>query len=524
MPPWLPERGHGDFVDARELTEADIATIRRWADRGAPRGAAADLPLPPQWSDEWQLGTPDLVVTAPDAFQLTPGAGDVFRSFTLPVPLDRARWIRGIEIRPGSARAVHHASLSVDRTPGSRELDAADPSPGFDGAMLSPDAQSPGSRALGWTPGMRAAFEPEGMAWRLDAGSDLVIELHLIAPASEVEPITPSVGLYFSAGAPTRQSMDLKIGVNDLEIPAGAASVTAQADVTLPVDVDVLSIYPHAHYLARDVRAFATQPDGQIVSLIWIKNWDFHWQDQYRYRQPVPLPRGTVITMRYTYDNSAGNPRNPASPPKAVVYGPRASDEMGDLWLRLVPRTPADAVALAETYRDNERRKMLALHERMVEREPRSARWRAALGRSYLESGRVRDAIDQLTAALDLEPGRVSTTGNLAEALRRQGRMRDSIGRFREALAGEPDNLTLQIGLANAFVDNGDLTEAIAAFQRILARRPETVDARLNLGVALGALERFDEAEAEFRRVLVIAPGNADAERNLQMISALRRR
>jgi Flp pilus assembly protein TadD len=371
---------------------------------------------------------------------------------------------------------------------------------------------------------MRAAFEPDGMAWRLDAGADLVVELHLIAPGAGTEQIRPSVAFYFAAAPPTRPSMDFKIGVNDLEIPAGDSAFVAQATVMLPVDVDVLSIYPHAHYLAKDVRGFATLPSGQVLSLIWIKDWDFHWQDQYRYRTPVPLPRGTVITMRYTYDNGAGHQRDRRTPPAAVVYGPRSTDEMGDLWLRLAPRSVADGALLAQAYRDNERQKAMSFYERMVAREPATARWRAALGRAYLEVGRVREAIEHLEAAIALEPERVSALGNLAEAYRRQGRMRESIARFREALALDPGSVTLQFGLASAFADNGDLMEAVDAFQRFLSRSPDHVEARLNLGIALGALGHLDEAEAEFRRVLVIEPGNQDAERNLATVGALRRR
>jgi tetratricopeptide (TPR) repeat protein len=526
MPPWMPERGHGDFENVRELSDTQIATVQRWVESGAPRGADRDLAAPPRWpADAWQLGTPSLVVEPRDGFVLRSGSADVFRTFVIPIPIDRTRYVRGIEVRPGSPRSVHHASLSIDRTSASRELDAADPAPGFDGVMFSEGARSPESRALGWTPGMRPAFEPAGMAWRLEPGADLVVELHLIAPtSSDVETVRPRVALYFADQPPTRLSMDFKIGVNVLDIAAGDAAHVAQTSLTLPVDADVLSVYPHAHYLARDVRAYATLPDGTVESLLWIKNWDFQWQDQYRYRAPVTLPRGSVITMRYTYDNSASNRRNPASPPRAVSYGPKSSDEMGDLWLRLAPRSAADAASLAQAYRDNERRKMLALNERMAEREPASARWRAALGTSYLEAGRLREAIESLTLALALEPGRVSTLGNLGEALRRQGRMGESLARFREALALSPDDVIVGLGLANALEDNGDLVEAVAAFERVLRINPGIVDAHVNLGVALGALGRLDEAEEHFRQALAIQPDNTDAPRNLALLAELRRR
>ena len=90
---------------------------------------------------------------------------------------------------------------------------------------------------------------------------------------------------------------------------------------TLPVPVKALSIYPHAHYLAREMTVVAEMPDGKIERLIRISDWDFNWQDEYEYVEPVHLPKGARLVMRYVYDNSAGNPRNPSSPPRRVLTG-----------------------------------------------------------------------------------------------------------------------------------------------------------------------------------------------------------
>src|SRR5262249_31176521 len=120
------------------------------------------------------------------------------------------------------------------------------------------------------------------------------------------------------------------------------------AKYMLPVDVDVLSVYPHAHYLAKDMRAFAVLPDGSVKWLIWIKDWNFNWQDVYVYASPMHLPRGTLRSMRYSFDNSADNTRSPNRPPRRVIYGPRSSDEMAALWLQVVRRNAADAAVLEQ--------------------------------------------------------------------------------------------------------------------------------------------------------------------------------
>src|SRR5262249_52895644 len=160
-------------------------------------------------------------------------------------------------------------------------------------------------------------------------GSDLVIQLHMMAGhLSQPEDVRPRVGFFFTDTPPTRQPIDFKLGSKMIDIPAGRSDYVADDVFVLPVDVDLLGIYPHAHYLARDMKASATLPDGQVVSLLWIKDWNFSWQDRYRYSTPIFLRRGTTVTMRYTYDNSAANPRNPHHPPERVVYGPQSSDEM----------------------------------------------------------------------------------------------------------------------------------------------------------------------------------------------------
>jgi len=177
MPPWKPEPGRGDFAGARRLTEKQIAVIQQWADEGAVEGHRADLPAPPRFADGWRLGVPDLIVTLRESYVLPAGGGDVLRNFVVPIPLDRARFVSGLEFRPGNAAVVHHANLRVDRTSSSRSMDDADPLPGFDGRLMT--GEFPDGHFLGWTPGQLPPLLAPGMAWRLDPASDLVIQLHL---------------------------------------------------------------------------------------------------------------------------------------------------------------------------------------------------------------------------------------------------------------------------------------------------------------------------------------------------------
>jgi hypothetical protein len=193
------------------------------------------------------------------------------------------------------------------------------------------------------------------------------------------------------------------------------------------VDVDVLSVYPHAHYLGKEMQASAALPDGTTRRLLSIKRWDFHWQQEYRYQKPIALPRGTTLTMKYTYDNSAGNPHNPHKPPKPVVYGPNSSDEMGDLWIQVLPRSSADAATLVRAFAEREARANVAGAELLVRRVPEDAKNQTFLGSSYVESGRFAEAIPPLEHALRLDPRsaqRAQPAGRRAGLARARGARR----------------------------------------------------------------------------------------------------
>ena len=205
MPPWKADPADGPFVGQHPLTDAEIALFQQWAGDGAPEGDARDLPPLPgrqRWSAGWQLGTPDLVVSLPEPYTLPAGGADVFRIFVIPLPVNATRFVRGLEFRPGNPKVVHHANIRVDRTAASRQMDDADPAPGYSGLILR-SADYPEGHFLGWTPGQVAPLLPNDYSWRLDPHTDLVVEIHM-QPSGKAEAVQPSVGLYFSDQPPTR--------------------------------------------------------------------------------------------------------------------------------------------------------------------------------------------------------------------------------------------------------------------------------------------------------------------------------
>lgn len=517
MPPWKPSAA-GDFQDNRRLSDAELLTLQQWVANGAVEGDRADLPAAPSWSAGWQLGAPDLVVTMPDEYVVRADGADLFRSFVIAIPVSRTRFVRAIEFRPGNPRVVHHANLGVDRTQASRQVDARDPEPGYTGNMVI-DARYPEGQLLGWTPGQAPHPAPPGMQWRLDPGSDLVVQLHL-QPTGKRESLRVSVGFFFTDTPPARTPDGIRLGSETIEIPAGEREYVVTDRYVLPVDVDVLAIQPHAHNLARRMHADATLPDGSTRTLIDIDDWDFRWQDVYRYAQPLALPKGSTLAMRYVYDNSADNVRNPQSPPAPVVWGQNTTDEMGDLWLQVAARTAADHRVLAADVRRKALADDLAAYTKLLQRHPDDPDRHNAVAALYFDRGQIDDAIAQYTQALTLDPRSAQTHYNLGLALSVRGRRDAAIGEFESALRIDPDYAQAHNNLGALLQTTGEVPRAIEHYRRAIALRPDSLDARDNLGQLLSSQGRPAEAATEFYAALTVAPDDAKALSGLAWIKA----
>jgi len=306
---------------------------------------------------------------------------------------------------------------------------------GFGGMEIRIDSEifDPDSHFLFWKPGTIVKSEPDGMALRLDKGTDLVLNAHL-QPSGKVEPVEPSVGLYFTNKPATVHPMLLQFQ-NDaaLDIPPGDNSFVVNDEFTLPISVDLLGVYPHVHYLGKDLLATATLPDGTTKTLIHIKHRDVNWQAVYRYAEPVPLPKNTVLKMHYVYDNSEDNPANPNHPPAPVVGGNRSTDEMAHLWLQVLPDNdpsrPGDPrMVLQEAW---------ARHE--VEKTPGSFESRYNLGEMLQARGALDEAIEQLQAAVAIRSKDAVANNALGGALLAKGDVSGAMTRFNAALATQPD-------------------------------------------------------------------------------------
>ncbi len=571
MPPWLPEPGYGEFAGERRLTPEQVATIAAWVDGGTPPGDPQEIPALPEWAEGWQLGEPDLVIRMEEPYTLAASGAEVFRNFVLPIPVTSQKYVQTVELRPGNPKVMHHAVMRTDETRSSRLQAARDPEMGF-GSMNMGDARQPDDYLLGWTPGHQPVPGREGFAWALRPNTDFVLQLHML-PSGKPEPIQAMVGFYFADEPPDRQVASIMLRARGIDIPAGESHHLMTDRYRIPVEVDLVSIYPHAHYLGKQFEVWAELPNGSREWLIKIDDWDFNWQDEYRYADPVRLPAGTTVHMNLVYDNSSDNVRNPFVPPQRVLEGSRSVDEMGTLTLQVVPRNLGERDVLREALarQDLEKdpdnwlvhdnlatlaqaagRNKEAIHHyretlrlnptrttalnnlgsillsegdpalaenhfrRALELNPGFALAHFNLARLLYEKGYIEVAKTHYIRATVLQPGFAAAHDSLAQLLQGQGRLLEASRHYELALAASPNSAELHNNLGNLRFYQQRLKQAMRHYRRSLELVPAQVEAHHNLANVLLLLGQLDEAIEHFRSALEIEPGLQDARSNLQ--------
>ena len=517
MPPWPPAKGYARFLDNRSLTEAQIQTIQRWVEQGAKEGHPSDLPPVPVFKSGWKLGEPDLVLGMTEAYTLKASGPDEFRNFVLPATrIRRDRWVKAVEFRPGNASVVHHALVLIDENNQAASFDALDPEPGYagmNGAATMPDGQW-----LAWVPG-KYFMGDERFPWLLRRRTALVLQLHLQS-TGKIETAQSAVGIYFTDQPPKKKPAVLAVESRRIDIPAGESNHVVRRTMPLFDTVEVVGVWPHAHYLAKSMRSWATQPDGHKVWLFNIPSYDFNWQDEYRYATPIKLPRGTQITIEYAYDNSEGNVQNPHHPPRRAFYGEDSTNEMAHAAFHVLMDDPArQRQMVARHYAEVSRRNIDDL-KHMLRVNPQDARLSFDLGRAYSDVGRHQDAVRAFQVGVRIDPKHFAMRMELGTALTRLGRHEEAIRQYEGALESGAGAARMHnnIGAAKAAMRQFDAAKA--AYTKAIELWSEYPEARYNLANVFSYLGEFDQAQAQLEKAVELDPEFAQAFNNLGILLA----
>jgi Flp pilus assembly protein TadD len=389
------------------------------------------------------------------------------------------------------------------------------------------------------------------MAWRAEPGMNLVMNVHL-RPSGKPETVSPEIGLYFTDKPQTQFPMLIQLEHDtSIDIPAGDKDFVVRDEFRAPLDLKVLAVYPHAHYLGKVLQAYATLPDGSQKWLIRIPDWDLNWQGVYRFRTPLELRKGTVITMEYHYDNSADNVRNPNNPPQRVVEGDSAINEMGHLWLQVLPDEPGDhRVVLQEALSRHRLEKypqdfsanfilgdLMLSQDKAEEAIPYfekasmalkgSALAASELGVALAEAGRVPEAVEQLQRALALDPDYSDARYNLAGVEAQNGQWEAAAKDYKEVVKERPENSKAQQHLGEVLLlwgddlaKEGESEGAVARYRDALIYRADDPELHTSLGIVLAKLARNSEAQAEFQAALRINPNSQEAREALAALQS----
>ena len=321
MPPWCAVKGYGEFSNAPSLTHRDIDMIVNWVEGGAPKGDEKDLPPSPLFSNDWQLGKPDLTLK-PEVPSKVAADADEFRTLVLGANLKEDRWISAIDLQPGNGTVVHCAKVYSLRS--SAEAPPMTPVR-TDDAGLSVDLSA--ATVLGtWAPGQKRVLF-EDVAQLLQAGSRIAVKIHYRGAGEAVNDLS-TVGLYFAKNLQRRPLQEIAITNPGANIPVAAEPYPIKVSVTTQSDTEAIAIRPRVHPLVMSLQATAYRPDGSEEVLIWTRRYQFDWEPTYVFRQPIILPRGTRVDVVAYFDNSEENQKNPNDPPKPLRWSEISSDPL----------------------------------------------------------------------------------------------------------------------------------------------------------------------------------------------------
>ncbi|MEO6314565.1 MAG: cytochrome c [Chitinophagaceae bacterium] len=360
MPPWKADNHYVLFANDRSLTTSEIAMIGKWVDNKMPKGKQpVSTAVQKNSAPSTIYGRkPDLVLKVSDTFHVTGDGLERYLVYKIPFELKDSANVEAVEFYSNNKQLIHHANYAVHSVP-DETIDIKKTLPFInltEDDRRKFDQYRPYQKIMtyygGWIPGAGYESYPKEFGWVMPKRGVILLTIHY-APSGSDEASISGINLFFTKTPISRKVKVISfgsggIGERQIDPPFFMPANTEKKfvlEVTNPnEDQSILYVWPHMHLIGKDFKAYVTSAAGDTTKLVYIPRWDFRWQEIYRFRQLVKVTRGSVIHMECTYDNTAENPFNPNSPPKAIFSrgDMKTTDEMMTLMMIFLPYKEGD--------------------------------------------------------------------------------------------------------------------------------------------------------------------------------------
>ncbi|MES1161362.1 MAG: cytochrome c [Bacteroidota bacterium] len=336
MPPWKADPHYRDFANTRTLSPDEKKLLLQWIEAGGPEGewkAGSEKPASKENLINFTAYSrkPDLTLKLDSAYTVTGDNVEKFVDFKIPFAFDTEQNVEAIELFTNNKKIIHHINYGFYKGTDSLKKNLV--------------------YYTGWIPGASVESYPKGFGWRLPRRGVMTLTAHYTATASDEQSIV-GVNLFFRKDSIRRPIQIISLGSggiaeNDISpplfVPPNKIS-TFHLKVKTQDEQSLLYVWPHMHLLGKEYYAYAVTPDNDTIPLVHIPDWDFRWQELYKFKKLIRIPKGSVINMDCTYDNTANNPANPNNPPRGVFsFGDMsANNEMMTLLLIYAPYREGD--------------------------------------------------------------------------------------------------------------------------------------------------------------------------------------
>jgi len=359
MPPWRADDHYMAFANNRSLSDEQIKKINEWVKNGAPKGDVPDFKIKALENTSFKRN-PDLTLKVKNGYEVPGDNKERFIVYKIPFEQAMEYNVEAVEFFSDNKKIIHHANYAVHAVPDS----TIDIYKTADIINLTDDDRTKYSQYLpykktityygGWIPGTSYEEYPENFGWIMPKRGVILLTIHY-SPLAKTTMSISGINLFFTQVPVKRKIKVISLGSGGIGekdivpefhyIPANKISNYKLEILNPKENESVFYVWPHMHLIGKSFKAYAVfGPNNDTIPLVSVPEWDFRWQEIYKFKKPVLIPMGSRLVIEASYDNTSNNPFNPNDPPKIVTSeGDMKSDqEMMTLLMLYVPYEDGD--------------------------------------------------------------------------------------------------------------------------------------------------------------------------------------